>query len=147
MKFSEFFAGQTLEFGEYVVMQEEVIEFAVKYDPQPFHIDKAAAERSRWGGLIASGFQTCGIAMALMTRHVLLGSESMGSPGLEYVKWPNPVRPADRLRMSVQVHEVRRSRSGRVGIVRWQWLLLNQHDALVLDLSATSLFTLESPQA
>src|SRR5262245_30155594 len=143
MKFAELHADQILEVGACKVTAAEIIEFANRYDPQPFHIDAAAAQASRWRGLIASGWHTCSIAMRMVVDHVLKDSESMGSPGLEYLKWPNPVRAGDELRMRLHVLETSLSKSGRVGIVRWQWTLLNQNDAPVLDLIATSLFSLE----
>jgi acyl dehydratase len=142
MKFADFFAGQLLEFGQYTVTEREIIEYAQYYDPQPFHIDKEFAQRSRWNGLIASGWHTCSIAMRMVAVHVLQSSESIGSPGLDYLKWPNPLRPGDRLRMRVHVLEPSVSKSGRMGAVRWQWLLLNQDEKPVLDLVATSLFAL-----
>jgi len=147
MKFAELHPGQVLDFGNEEVTEQEIVAFARRFDPQPFHVDATAAGASRWQGLIASGFHTCSIAMAMIAGHVLRGSESIGSPGLDYVKWPNPVRSGDRLRMRVAVLDVNLSRSGRVGVVRWQWLLLNQHDQIVLDLTATSLFALTSVHA
>ena len=147
MKFAELQTGQTLDFGAHDVTERDILEFARRYDPQPFHIDPEAAQASRWHGLIASGFHTCSIAMSLIATHVLQGSESMGSPGLDYLKWPHPVRAGDTLRMRVNVLETSLSTSGRVGVVRWQWLLLNQHDQIVLDLTATSLFALTSVHA
>jgi acyl dehydratase len=78
--------------------------------------------------------------MRLVVDHILRDSDSYASPGLEYVKWPAPVRPGDSLSLNVHVLEVRRSRSGDYGIVRWQWLMSNQRDERVLDLVATSLF-------
>jgi acyl dehydratase len=147
MKYRDLYAGQALEFGAHAVTEDEIVEFGLRYDPQPFHVDKEAAARSRWGALIASGFQTCGIAMRMVAEHVLAGSESIGSPGLEYLKWPNPVRAGDRLRMRVQVLESSVSKSGRMGVVRWQWLMLNQRDDPVLDLACTSLFALRADAA
>jgi acyl dehydratase len=140
MKFEDFSVDQVLEFGDHTVTESEILEFAEQYDPQPFHIDREFAARSRWGGLICSGFQTCGFAMRMVADHVLKGSESIGSPGLEYVKWPNPVRAGDQLRMRLHVHETRVSGSCRYGIVKWHWLMLNQLDQPVLDLVAVSMF-------
>jgi acyl dehydratase len=144
MQFEDFQPGQSIEFGECLVTEQEVVEFASRYDPQPFHVDKDWAERSRWEGLISSGFHTCGMAMRMVVDHLLAGSESIGSPGIEYVKWPAPVRPGDALRMKVQVLEKNVSRSGRVGAIRWQWLTMNQRDQAVLDLVVTSLFALRA---
>lgn len=144
MKFAELQAGTTLEIGAHEVTEREILDFAQRYDPQPFHVDAEAARASRWQGLIASGFHTCALAMSLMVEHVLRDSESIGSPGLDYVKWPHPVRGGDTLRLRVNVLETTHSSSGRMGVVRWQWLLVNQNDRVVLDLAATSLFTLRT---
>jgi acyl dehydratase len=140
VNFADFRVGQIIEAGPYRIDEKSMIDFATQFDPQSFHVDKSAAETGRWHGLIASGWHTCSIAMRLMVDHVLHGSESCGSPGLEHIKWPAPVRPGDLLYLKVMVQDVRRSRSGRYGIVRWQWHLSNQQQQLVLDLMATSLF-------
>lgn len=142
MKFSEFRVGQVLEFGSYALSEAEIIEFASRYDPQPFHIDPAAAGASQWHGIIASGFHTCSVAMRLIVDNVLAGSESSGSPGLNAIRWLKPVRPGDTLGMRVEVQEVKVSQSGGTGIVVWKWQLRNQRAELVLDLEGTSLFDL-----
>ena len=144
MKFAEFEPGQVIEAGPYDVDAEEIVRFATAYDPQWFHTDaQAAGAKSRFGGLIASGWHTCGIAMRLVADKALAGSESFASPGLAYVKWPHPVRPGDALRVRATVVETRRSKGNAgLGILRWRWQLFNQHDTEVLDLEATSLFDL-----
>jgi acyl dehydratase len=143
MKFAEFHAGQIIEAGPYLVTEEELLRFAETYDPQWFHTDKALAEQGRFRGLIASGWQTCGIAMRLATEAALEGSESFASPGASYVKWTNPVRPGDRLTLRATVIEPRRSKTqATLGLLRWRWQLINQHGAEVLDLEVTSLFAL-----
>lgn len=143
MKFAEFSAGQVIEAGPYEVSEDEVLRFATAYDPQWFHTDPAAAAQGRFGGLIASGWHTCGIAMKLLAEKALAGSESFASPGLAYVKWPHPVRPGDRLTVKATVLDARRSRSqGSLGILRWRWQLFNAMGTEVLDLEATSLFDL-----
>ena len=140
MKFVDFYVGQILEAGPYRIDEASIVEFATQFDPQPFHVDKLAAEGGQWGGLIASGWHTSGIAMRLVVDHILLGSDSCGSPGLEYIQWPAPVRPGDLLSLKVEVLNVRRSQSGKYGIVRWRWQLFNQARQSVLELTATSLF-------
>ena len=143
MKFAEFHAGQVIEAGPYVLGEAELLAFAKAYDPQWFHTDPEAAARGRFGGLIASGWQTCGIAMKLAADQALAGSESFASPGLAYVKWLNPVRPGDSLTLRATVVETRRSaRQPTLGILRWRWQLFNQKGLEVLDLEATSLFDL-----
>jgi acyl dehydratase len=145
MKFAQFRAGLIIDAGSVSVDETAVVEFAAQFDPQPFHVDRAAAVGGHWQGLIASGWHTCGLAMRLVVDHVLRDSESYASPGLEYVKWPSPVRPGDVLSLELEVLEARTSRSGEYGIVRWRWLMTNQMNAIVLDLTATSLF--RQPQA
>lgn len=143
MKFAEFYKGQVIEAGLYPVSEEEILQFANAYDPQWFHTDVEAASQGCFGGLIASGWQTCGIAMKLLVPVALAGSESFASPGLKYVKWPNPVRPNDQLALRATVLDARRSSSRpTLGILHWRWQLFNQDGAEVLDLEATSLFDL-----
>jgi len=140
MHFKQFVVGATLRAGPRPVTEEEIVEFARRYDPQPFHVDRERAAAGRWGGLIASGWMTCGIAMELAVRHFLDGSESIGSPGLDELRWENPVRAGDELTLTLSVLESRLSGSGRTGVVRWRWELHNQEGERVLSLVATSLF-------
>lgn len=143
MKFEEFAAGQVIEAGPYVLTEPELLAFARDWDPQWFHTDPEAAAQGPHGGLIASGWQTCGIAMKLAVQAALEGSESFASPGLAYVKWTHPVRAGDALRLRATVLDTRRSASQpTLGILRWRWQLFNQVDTQVLDLEATSLFKL-----
>ncbi|MBL0419355.1 MaoC family dehydratase [Ramlibacter sp. AW1] len=141
MLFAEFHPGQRLEAGPFQIDQSQVLDFARDWDPQWFHTDPEAAADGPFQGLIASGWQTCGIAMRLAAQSFLAGSESFASPGVAYIKWPAPVRPGDSLRLVATVIEVRRSRSG-LGVLRWRWQLFNQHGQEALDLEATSLFKL-----
>jgi len=141
MKFADFHAGQVIEAGPYVLTEAELLQFARAYDPQWFHTDAQAAADSPFGGLIASGWHTCSIAMRLVVEAALAGSESFASPGLEHVRWPNPVRPGDALRLVADVIEVRRSeKRPTLGILRWRWRLFNQRELMVLDAEVTSLF-------
>ena len=145
MKFAEFHTGQRIEAGPHCVTEAEVLSFATAWDPQWFHTDAEAAAEGPFRGLIASGWHTCGIAMQLIVGAALAGSESFASPGLAYVRWPNPVRPGDELKLIADVIEVRRSESKpRLGILRWRWQLFNQRGLEVLDLEATSLFRLKT---
>jgi acyl dehydratase len=140
VKFRDFSVGQIIAAGTHKVEESSIVQFGTDFDPQPFHVDKAAATAGHWHGLIASGFHTCSIAMRLVADHILRGSDSYASPGLEYVRWPTPVRPGDMLTLKVEVLRVRRSKSGNYGIVRWQWRMTSQRSEIVLDLVATSLF-------
>jgi acyl dehydratase len=143
MKFAEFHVGQVIEAGPYELTETELLAFAKSWDPQWFHTDPEAAAHGAHGGLIASGWQTCCIAMRLAVQAALEGSESFASPGLAYVKWKHPVRAGDQLCLKATVLETRQSASKpELGILRWQWQLFNSAGTEVLDLEATSLFKL-----
>jgi acyl dehydratase len=143
LKFAEFHPGQVIDLGPIDVTEAEVLAFAERFDPQWFHTDPVAAAQGPYGGLIASGWQTCGLVMRLVVQQVLTGSESFGSPGAAYLKWLHPVRPGDSLRVRATVLEVRRSQSKpNLGVLRWRWQAFNQQGTEVMDLEATSLFDL-----
>ena len=143
MRFADLPTGRVIVVGPATVTEREIVDFARTYDPQWFHVDAARAALGPWQGLIASGWQTCGIAMRMVVDAILAGSESFASPGLAYVKWENPVRAGDALRVTVEVLERRVAQSKpTLGIVRWRWRMTNQDDRPVLDLEATSLFDL-----
>lgn len=145
MKFAEFKEGMLIRGGPVTVTEEEILVFARQYDPQWFHTDVERASQGRWGGLIASGWYTCAIAMRMAVDAMLHDSESFGSPGLGEVRWRVPVRPEDTLRLEARVQGVRRSTSrDDLGIISWSWTILNQHNEAVLDLDATSLFDLSN---
>ena len=148
MKFSEFYEGQVIHCGPASLTERQIVDFAREYDPQWFHTDPQRAAESSWQGLIASGWQTCCVAMRLACDEILAGSESFGSPGLAYLKWENPVRPGDLLQLRVDVLEVRVAQSKpTLGILRWRWRLYNQREQAVLDMEATSLFDLAAEAA
>jgi acyl dehydratase len=144
MKFNEFKAGMVIKHPAVVVDREEMLAFAGAYDPQWFHCDVKRAEEGRWGGLIASGWLTCGIAMRMAVEVALHDSESFGSPGVEKLRWLLPVRPGDAIRLEATVDTIRTSSSrSNLGIMRWTWRMYNQRDEQVLEVEATSLFDLE----
>jgi acyl dehydratase len=143
MKYDEIEVGAVIEVGPYTLGEAELLDFARAWDPQWFHTDADAAAAGRFGGLIASGWQTCAIAMRLGVDGVLRGSESFASPGVERIRWPHPVRAGDTLRLKATILDKRRStRKPTMGILRWRWQLLNQDGVEVLDMDATSLFDL-----
>jgi acyl dehydratase len=143
MKYDEIEVGAVIDAGRYTLSEEELLAFARAWDPQWFHTDAAAAANGRFGGLIASGWQTCAIAMRLGVDGVLRGSESFASPGVERIRWPHPVRAGDTLQLEATILDKRRSASKpTMGILRWRWQLTNQHGIEVLDMDATSLFEL-----
>lgn len=144
MRFTEFKQGMVVHGGRRTVTEAEIIEFASRYDPQWFHTDPERARDSRWKGLISSGWMTCAVAMELAVKSVLGDSESIGSPGVEQLKWLNPVRPGDELELRMEVLDTRVSRSGSVGILKWRWQLGTTAGVAVLELVATSLFELRA---
>jgi acyl dehydratase len=137
----DFLVGQVREFGRYEVTRDEVLDFASRFDPQPFHLDDDAAAASLFGRLAASGWHTCAIAMRMMCDGYLLDSASMGSPGVERVTWPAPVYPGDVLRMRITVLDSRPLASRpAVGLVRSRSEVLNQNDATVLTMEGIGFF-------
>ncbi len=145
--FEDYRPGEVLEFGDHLVTEEEIVEYAKRYDPQPFHVDKqAAAAESIFGGLIASGWMTGSIMMRLLVDHFIAPTSSMGSPGVDEVRWPKPVRPGDRLRVRVTVLETKRSQSKPDrGIIQVQQEMINQRGETVMSLRAMSLSRCRTP--
>ena len=136
--FEDYVPGSVHETDEILVDENEVVRFARTYDPQPFHTDAVAAATGPFGGLIASGFHTGAMVMRLLVDHFLSAVACMGSPGLDEVRWPRPVRPGDRLRVQVRVLETRRSRSmPDRGLVIAGVEARNQHEDLVMSFKAT----------
>ena len=120
-------AGDSFELGQFEVTQEEVVEFAQKYDPFPFHVDDEAAKASVFGGIISSGWLTALVWLRLMHSHFLCYETVLGSPGHEEMLWPTPVRPGDRLSGTVEIKESRVSKSKpELGFVRYTATLTNQ---------------------
>lgn len=140
MQFEDFTPGRVIDAGSAEMTEEALLEFARQWDPQPFHTDRAAAEASRWKGLIASGWHTAAMAMRLACDHVLQGSGSIGAPGIDELRWLAPVRAGDRLHLTLHVLESRLSSSGEIGIVRWRWEVHNQNGTPVLMLVASTFF-------
>ncbi|WP_340151803.1 MaoC family dehydratase [uncultured Sneathiella sp.] len=122
------------------VTKEEIIEFARKYDPQPFHIDEEAAKKSIYGGLIASGWHTTALLMRLLVDNMTNMRAGLGSPGCDELRWRLPVRPGDSLRYESTVIETRKSASRPdMGIIRGDVKLYNQNDEIVLTLKSTGM--------
>lgn len=139
--FEDFEVDKVYEMGSRSVSEEEIIAFAKEYDPQRFHIDRDAAANSLYGGIIASGWQTCGIIMRLMVDGMLGDSSSMGSPGVDEVRWLKPVRGGDTLTVLSRVLELRPSVSKPDrGIVVTQWEARNQRDELVVTIKGMGMF-------
>ena len=129
----DYAVGSTAEIGAVTVTQDEIIGFAQKYDPQPFHVDPEAAKAWPYGGLIASGWHTAAMMMRLVVDNFIDGETSLGSPGLGPIRWKLPVRPGDVLRVRARVLDNRRSQSKPDrGTVTLEVEVLNQRDEVVM---------------
>lgn len=134
-------AGSVRELGTTTVNAEEIKEFAGKYDPQPFHLDEEAGRASLFGGLCASGWHTCALAMRLTVDNMLRHSTSLGSPGLESLKWLKPVFPGDVLSLRHTILESRGLRKRPdTGLVRSRWEMFNQKGERVLEMEGYGFF-------
>lgn len=109
--FEDMAVGATVDLGKKKVSEEDIVRFGSEFDPQPFHIDPEAARKSIFGGIVASGWHTCSITMRLLVDGLLSHSSSLGSPGIEQIRWVKPVRPGDTLHAVLTVQEVRMSQS------------------------------------
>ncbi len=138
--FEDFQVGDVVEVGPVTVTEDEIVEFATRYDPQPFHIDPQAAKETPFGGLIASGWHTTALFMSMFVRGVLLDSASLGSPGVEEIRWLAPVRPGDTLAARSTVLDVRTSEKAHRGTVYTVNEVLNQDGVVVMTLKARGLF-------
>ena len=139
-------AGSARDLGTVTVSAEEIKDFARQFDPQPFHVDEAAARHSIFGSLCASGWHTCALAMKLTVENFLLEAASMGSPGLESLSWLKPVYPGDTLHLQQTVVESRPLRSRPdVGLVRSRWEMFNQSGEKVMQMEGYGMFRRRHP--
>ena len=137
----DFKPGESFPMGERVLDRDEMMAFARQFDPQPFHIDEEAAKRSMYGGLIASGWHTVALVMRMMCDSYLNQSASLGSPGVDNVRWLKPVRPGDTIRARRTVLESRASQSRpEMGLVKTRWEVFNQDDELVMTMEGYGMF-------
>ena len=140
--------GSTRDLGQVRPSAEEIRAFATQFDPQPFHVDEEAAKNSIFGGLCASGWHTCSMAMRLMVDNFLREAASLGSPGLESLKWLKPVFPGDTLTLRHTILESRPMGSRPdVGLVRTAWEMFNQHGDKVLHMEGYGMFRRRHPAA
>ena len=137
--FEDYEAGRVYELGSVQVELAEVVEFATRYDPQYFHIDESRAKESIYGGIIASGWHTASMMMRVFADNFLSDVSSMGSPGLDELRWHLPVRPGDTLFVSAIVLETRLSKSKPDrGVMRTRTEVHNQDNELVLSSTAVN---------
>jgi acyl dehydratase len=139
--FEDFYAGQEIDLGQRTVSEEEIVAFATQFDPQPFHVDRAAAEASIYGGVIASGWHTCSMMMRMVVDGMMNASSSMGSPGLENVRWLLPVRAGDTLSVRYLTQQVKASHSKPDrGVVWSKWIATNQRGEQVCTIEGMGMF-------
>jgi acyl dehydratase len=139
--FEDFSPGRVWEMEGPTLGKDEIVDFARRFDPQYFHVDERAAADSPYGGLIASGWQTVGLCMRMICDAYLLQAASLGSPGVNELRWTKPVRPGDRLRMKMTVLEAKISRSKPDrGTVLHRWEVYNQHGEMVMHMEGYGMY-------
>ena len=139
--FEDFFPGQEIPLGTRTVSEEEIIAFATQFDPQPFHVDHDAAAASMFGGVIASGWHTCSMMMRMVVDGLMAKASSMGSPGVDKVRWILPVRAGDTLTVTYLTTAVKASASRPDRGVVWSaWQAVNQDGKLVCTIEGMGMF-------
>lgn len=139
--FEDFYPGQDIDLGTRAVTEEEIVAFATQFDPQPFHIDRDAAAQSIYGGVIASGWHTCSMMMRMVVDGLMAKSASMGSPGLDGVRWHAPVRAGDTLNVHYRTTKVKASNSKPDRGVVWStWVAINQRGEAVCTVEGMGMF-------
>jgi acyl dehydratase len=137
----DFTPGWTYESPPRALSADEIVRFAREYDPQVFHTDPEGAKETPFGGLIASGWQTCGVMMRLMCDGYLVESACLGSPGLDELRWLKPVRPGDALRLrTTALEQTPSQKQPSRGTVKFRWDVLNQNDEVVCAIVGRQLF-------
>jgi acyl dehydratase len=143
--FEDYVPGRVFALAPVTVGEAEIIEFAQRYDPQPFHVDPDSEAARAFGGVIASGWHTCALAMHSIVTGFLSPESSLTSPGIDELQWLAPVRPGDELAIRATVIDARVSRSKPDrGVVRTLLEAINQNDVVVLSMTATN-FVLRAP--
>ena len=143
--FEDYQEGTFMEIGPIHVKKIDLIEFALRYDPQPIHIDHEASKKGPYKGLIASGWQTCALVMRKLVEQYFSPSSSLGSPGIDELKWLKPVRPGDRLTVRATILETKLSRSKPDrGLVRTLVEALNQQHEKVVSFKALNFMLLSN---
>ena len=134
----DFKKGDNFNLGKHTFSEEEIVDFAKKYDPFPFHIDKNAAEKTVFSGIISSGWLTALVWLGMMHKSFLSYDTTMGSPGHEEMIWPKPVRPGDSVSGRLEILESRKSKSKPgLGFVRYEAKLINQNNEIVFLTKST----------
>lgn len=147
--FEDLEVGKTARFGSYDVTREEVIDFASKYDPQPFHLDDEAAAKTHFGRLSASGWHTCAMTMSMLVANLKENRQAgLGSPGMDNLRWLKPVYPGDTLRCETTILEKRRSKSRpEMGLFKSHLQVFNQNNEPVMEMTSNGLIEVRDPSA
>jgi acyl dehydratase len=144
----DFKIGDVAVYGPRLVTREEIVAFAAEFDPQPMHLDEAAASALLLGGLAGSGWHSCALMMRMMADGFLIESTSMGSPGVEEVKWLRPLRPGTQVRLRVCVLDTRGSNSRpEMGLTRIRYDLIDDAGDVITTMTSTMMFGRRNPGA
>lgn len=146
--YEDMVVGEVQRFGAYQVTREDVIAFATKYDPQPFHLDDAAAAQTHFGRISASGWHTCAMTMAMLVEnHKHTGHQGLGSPGVDDLRWLRPVYPGDTLSVETELLEKRRSKTKPDrGLFRAATRVFNQDGVMVMSMTSRAMVRTRDPQ-
>jgi len=137
----DFTVGRKMEFGAMEVTEEDIIEYATEFDPQSFHIDKEAASEHFFGGIIASGWHTAAMCMRMMVDGYLNNSATMGSPGVEQLRWKKPVRPGETLHVTAEITDRSLPRSKlELGFVKFSHIVCNQDGEVKMTMISSGMF-------
>jgi acyl dehydratase len=137
----DFKAGDVAIYGPRHVSREEIVAFAAEFDPQPMHLDEAAASATPLGGLAASGWHVCGLIMRMIADGFIVDSTSLGAPGVESMRWVKPLRPGTDVRTRVTVLETRPSKSRpETGLTKFRYEMLDEQGEVVAEMVATGMF-------
>ena len=146
LHWEDFQRGAVTVYGPRLVTREEIVAFAAEFDPQPMHLDEAAAAGTLLGGLGASGWHTCCLLMRMIADGFVLDSSSMGSPGIDEVRWLKPLRPGTRIRIRATVLDKRASNSRpEMGLVSYLFEVLDDADAVLMTLGASFMLGRRTP--
>jgi acyl dehydratase len=148
LHWEDFQKGAVSVYGPRLVTREEIVAFAAEFDPQPMHLDEAAASATMLGGLAASGWHTCCLLMRLLADGLLSNATSMGAPGVDEVRWRKPLRPGTQIRLRATVLETRPSNSrAERGFVKFLFELIDERDAVLADLTCSQMLIRRQPGA
>jgi acyl dehydratase len=144
----DFKTGEVAVYGPRLVTREEIVAFAAEFDPQPMHLDEAAASATLLGGLAASGWHMCSLLMRTIADGFILDSSSMGAPGIEELRWLKPLRPGTQIRVRVTVLDTRASKSRpEMGLTRFRYDMIDEADAVIMSLTVPTMFGRRRPGA